>query len=69
MIQVRSFLSVQIVSQLLISKRYGIPFKDSDLYKGFQLYNNTPRYLRKSKSQVLAELSKLTRYWNAFPDT
>ena len=42
MIQVRSFLSVQIVSQLLISKRYGIPFKDSDLYKGFQLYNNTP---------------------------
>lgn len=69
MIQVRSFLSVQIVSQLLISKRYGIPFKDSDLYKGFQLYNNTPPYLRKSKAKVLAELSKLTRYWNAFPDT
>lgn len=42
MIQLRSFLSVQIVSQLLISARYGVPFKQSDLYKGYQLYKNTP---------------------------
>lgn len=42
MIQLRSFLSVQIVSQLLISARYAVPFKQSDLYKGYQLYKNTP---------------------------
>lgn len=67
--QLRSFLSVQIVSQLLISARYGVPFKQSDLYRGFQLYKNTPPNLRKHIIKVLIELMKLTRYWKAFPDT
>lgn len=54
MIQLRSFLSVQIVGQLLISARNGIPFKQSNLYKGYQLYNNSPPP-KKHITKVLAE--------------
>lgn len=68
MIQLRSLLSVHIVGKLLNSVRYGVPLKKSDLYRGYVLYKNTP-YSKKPIIKVLMELSKLTRYWKAFPDT
>ena len=69
MINLRSLLSVQIVGQLLSSVRYGVPFKKSNLYRGYSLYKNTPPPYKKSIIKVLIELSKLTHYWKAFPDT
>lgn len=65
----RSFLSVQIISQLLVSVRYGVPFKHSDCYRGYLLYKSTPSNIRKSVIKVIIELSQLSRYWKAFPDT
>lgn len=69
MIQLRSLLSVQIVGQLLVSVRYGVPLKKSDLYRGYSLYKKYPPRSKKPIIKVLMELSKLTRYWKAFPDT
>ena len=51
MIQLRSSLAVQIVGQLLVSVRYGVPFKKSDLYRGYSLYKNTPPVLKSQLSR------------------
>jgi len=70
MTSLRSFLFAQIIRQFYNSVRYGVPFKNSDLYKGYKLYKNTPpSFGKKSVIKVLVELSTLTRYWKAFPDT
>ncbi len=69
MTSLRSFLSVQIISQLLAPVRYGATFTHTDLYRGYNMYKNTPPSKKKNWIRVLAELSYLTRYWEAFPDT
>lgn len=69
MISLRSFFSFQVINQLLFPYKYGIPFKYSDLYRGFKLYIHTSSIRKKNIFQVLLDLSKLTRYWKAFPDT
>lgn len=65
MIQLRSFLSVQIVGQLLISARNGIPFKQSNLYKGYQLYNNSPP--QKTYNKSISRINKIDTILDCFP--
>lgn len=66
MIQLRSFLSVQIVSQLLISARDGIPFKQSDLYKGYQLYFIPPPK-KETYNKSISRINKIDTILECFP--
>ena len=41
----------------------------TDLGKGIALYRKTPSKDRKNVFKVICELSRLSSFWHAFPDT
>lgn len=48
---------------------YKKPLSKTDLGKGIKLYQESKDLKRKSVFKVILELSKLSSYWKAFPDT
>ena len=48
---------------------YKKPLSQTDLGKGIKLYRESKDLKRKSVFKVILELSKLSSYWKAFPDT
>lgn len=48
---------------------YKKPLSKTDLGKGIKLYSESKDLKRKSVLKVILELSKLSSYWKAFPDT